>query len=71
LRMERDLVHWCFEPAWRDAHSDTVEGIRALAIDKDHAPRWQPASVDALQQVDVLRMFVSPWAPDAHPLAAL
>jgi hypothetical protein len=26
--------------------SETVEGIRALAVDKDHSPRWNPAGVE-------------------------
>ncbi len=42
LRMERDLVRHCFHLR-PGAASETVEGIRALAVDKDHAPRWNPA----------------------------
>ncbi|MBU6437023.1 MAG: enoyl-CoA hydratase/isomerase family protein, partial [Betaproteobacteria bacterium] len=38
LRMERDMMRNCF--ALRPgAASEAVEGIRALAVDKDHAPR--------------------------------
>ena len=36
LRMERDMVRHCF--FLRPGQSETVEGIRALAVDKDHAP---------------------------------
>ncbi|MBH9576536.1 enoyl-CoA hydratase/isomerase family protein [Inhella proteolytica] len=71
LRLERNLVHWCFEPAWHDQHCDTVEGIRALAIDKDHQPRWQPSQADAIEPALVERMFSSPWPVDSHPLAGL
>ena len=71
LRLERNLVHWCFEPAWRAQHCETVEGIRALAIDKDHRPHWQPASLDALTPERVAAMFRDPWAGQVHPLAHL
>lgn len=71
LRLERNLVHWCFEPAWRDAHCETVEGIRALAIDKDHAPKWQPAQIKEVSAAMVAAMFESPWPAAQHPLADL
>ena len=70
LRMERDMVHHCFHlrPV---AESETVEGIRALAVDKDHAPRWKPARVEAVDSAEVARFFVSPWRPEHHPLRHL
>ncbi|MEL4178409.1 3-hydroxyisobutyryl-CoA hydrolase [Roseateles sp. PN1] len=70
LRMERDMVHHCFHlrPV---AQSETVEGIRALAVDKDHAPRWQPATLDEVNAAEVQAFFVSPWAADQHPLRHL
>lgn len=71
LRLERNLVHWCFEPAWRDLHCETVEGIRALAIDKDHQPRWLPSMASELSDQRVLAMFQDPWPGTPHPLAAL
>ncbi|MBI2305981.1 MAG: enoyl-CoA hydratase/isomerase family protein [Rhodocyclales bacterium] len=37
--MERGLMRHCF------AHGDAREGIRALLVDKDRAPRWQHANV--------------------------
>ena len=70
LRMERDLVRHCF--ALRPvAQSETVEGIRALAVDKDHSPKWQPASVEAVDAAEVAAFFVSPWPAHAHPLRDL
>lgn len=39
FRMERGLMRHCF------AHGDAREGIRALLVDKDRAPRWQHAGV--------------------------
>ena len=70
LRMERDMVHHCFHlrPV---QDSETVEGIRALAVDKDHSPNWKPARVEAVDASEVARFFVSPWPADHHPLRHL
>lgn len=70
LRLERDLVHHAFHLRGA-ARSETVEGVRALAVDKDHAPRWQPASVAEVDAAEVAAFFVSPWAPAEHPLRDL
>lgn len=70
LRMERDLVHRCFHLR-PGAASETVEGIRALAIDKDHHPRWNPARIEDVSEPMVAAYFDSPWTPDAHPLRDL
>ena len=70
LRMERDMVHHCFHlRAVQD--SETVEGVRALAIDKDHSPKWKPARVEEVDTSEVARFFVSPWPADHHPLRHL
>ncbi|GAB1387250.1 enoyl-CoA hydratase/isomerase family protein [Melaminivora sp.] len=69
LRMERDLVRHCFY--LRPGQSETIEGIRALAVDKDHAPRWQPARVEEVDPALVQAFFQSPWPAHAHPLAGL
>ncbi|MGE0497940.1 MAG: enoyl-CoA hydratase/isomerase family protein [Ramlibacter sp.] len=74
LRMERDLVRHCFHPAHlgrSGATSETVEGIRALAVDKDHSPRWNPARVEDVTPQMVAPFFASPWPAHAHPLRAL
>lgn len=71
LRMERDLVAHCFAPRHlgRDARqSETVEGIRALVIDKDRSPRWCPARIEEVTPDMVAPFFVSPWTPQVHPL---
>ena len=70
LRMERDMVRRCFtlRPG---AASETVEGIRALAVDKDHAPRWNPPRIEDVTQEMVDAFFDSPWPAHAHPLRDL
>ena len=59
LRMERDMVHHSFNPKHLGrsaATSETVEGIRALAIDKDHKPQWNPPRIE-----DVAPEMVTPF----------
>ena len=74
LRMERDMVHHCFHPLHlgRSARqSETVEGIRALAIDKDHTPHWNPICIEEVTAAMVAPFFSSPWTPQTHPLRDL
>jgi enoyl-CoA hydratase/carnithine racemase len=70
LRMERDMVHHCFHLR-SVTDSDTVEGIRALAVDKDHKPNWKPARVEDVDLSEVARFFASPWHANHHPLRDL
>lgn len=65
LRMERTMMHHCFE------HPDAIEGIRAAIIDKDNRPQWQPSSVEAVSRDMVHRFFTPVWPDDAHPLRGL
>jgi len=69
LRMERDMVRHCFY--LRPGQSETLEGIRALAVDKDYTPRWNPARVEEVPRELVEAFFASPWPAWAHPLVAL
>ncbi|RUP34622.1 MAG: enoyl-CoA hydratase/isomerase family protein, partial [Curvibacter sp.] len=69
LRMERDMVHRCFH--LRPGQSETVEGIRALAVDKDHQPRWNPGRVEEVPASLVAQFFSSPWSASEHPLRDL
>ena len=70
LRMERDIVQHCFHLR-PGAASETVEGIRALAIDKDFAPKWQPSRIEDVKPQMVQAFFASPWLAEAHPLRDL
>ncbi|MSP02714.1 MAG: enoyl-CoA hydratase/isomerase family protein [Acetobacteraceae bacterium] len=40
------------------AYPDFAEGVRAMVVDKDRQPKWSPASIDAIQQAEVARMFL-------------
>jgi enoyl-CoA hydratase/carnithine racemase len=53
------------------AHGDFAEGIRALLIDKDRQPRWNPATLAAADAVWANRFFIEPWPAGEHPLADL
>lgn len=62
FRMEYDIASQCAY------HDDFREGVRALLIDKDNAPRWQFKGVTDVPRDHVLRHF-EPTSP--HPLADL
>lgn len=70
LRMERDMVYQCFHHRPGVA-SETVEGIRALAVDKDYSPKWNPERIEDVKPGMADAFFVSPWAAAEHPLRAL
>lgn len=65
FRMELNMVNACF-----DSH-DLIEGIRALIIDKDNAPHWNPASLADVTASMVDAFFHPQWAPSAHPFKDL
>lgn len=70
FRMERTMVRHCFQLR-KGAESETVEGVRALVVDKDHQPRWQPASLDEVSPAMVEAFFDQVWPAHAHPLRDL
>ncbi|MFA4913240.1 MAG: enoyl-CoA hydratase/isomerase family protein [Burkholderiaceae bacterium] len=54
------------------AYGDVTEGIRALLIDKDKNPKWQPATLAQADEAWVSKFFEAPWPPgQSHPLADL
>ncbi|HEY8101403.1 MAG TPA: enoyl-CoA hydratase/isomerase family protein [Burkholderiaceae bacterium] len=65
LRMERSMIRHCFE------RGEAFEGIRAMVIDKDNAPKWMPASLDDVTPEMVSAFFVPAWPAYVHPLRDL
>jgi enoyl-CoA hydratase/carnithine racemase len=65
FRMELGMARHCFE------HGDFLEGVRALLIDKDKSPRWNPSRIDEVTEAMVDVFFRSPWTAGTHPLATL
>jgi hypothetical protein len=63
--MELGMVQQCFE------QGDFLEGVRALIIDKDNAPRWNPGHLDQVTEASVEAFFKERWRGSAHPLADL
>lgn len=74
LRLERDLMRHCFFPRHlgrSGAQTEVAEGIRALVIDKDNAPKWQPSRIEDVTPDMVQPFFSCPWVAHAHPLRGL
>lgn len=65
LRMERTMVRRAFE------RGEVLEGIRAVVIDKDNQPQWQPATLAEVTTEMVDAFFVPAWPAQAHPLRDL
>lgn len=65
LRMERSVVRRNFE------HGEVLEGVRALVIDKDNRPAWNPPLLSAVTPQMVARFFEPVWPDWAHPLRHL
>jgi enoyl-CoA hydratase/carnithine racemase len=65
LRMELGMVRQCF------AHGDFMEGVRAVIVEKDNAPRWRPQRIEEVTAASVDAIFRDPWAGGVHPLANL
>lgn len=53
------------------AHGDFAEGIRALLIDKDKQPKWNPATLSEATEAWVEKFFTLPFAAEQHPLHRL
>ena len=70
FRMERGMVRQCFALR-KGRDSETVEGVRALVIDKDLQPKWCANSLAEVPPASVEAFFESPWPLWAHPLRDL
>lgn len=53
------------------AHGDFAEGIRALLIDKDKQPKWNPPTLARADEEWVKKFFSLPFSADQHPLHRL
>jgi enoyl-CoA hydratase/carnithine racemase len=38
-------------------HPDFIEGVRAMVVDKDRQPRWQPPRIEDVRAADIDRLF--------------
>ena len=53
------------------AHPDFAEGVRAMVVDKDRAPRWQPARIEAVDPAVIDALFTNEppgYAPGPNPV---
>jgi enoyl-CoA hydratase/carnithine racemase len=51
-------------------HHDFAEGVRALLVEKDKSPRWQPSSLSEVGQ-DAIDAHLEPRFDGPHPLSDL
>jgi len=65
LRMERTMVRHCFK------HGEVLEGVRALVVDKDGQPKWNPPTLAEVSAELVDGFFAEVWPAYAHPLREL
>ena len=65
FRMELGMAAHTFE------QGDFLEGVRAVLIDKDHSPRWQPGRIEEVTEAMIEPFFRERWSAAAHPLANL
>jgi hypothetical protein len=64
FRLELGMAAHCFE------QGDFLEGVRAVLIDKDNAPRWRPGRLEEVTDA-MVDAFFRERRSDAHPLATL
>jgi enoyl-CoA hydratase/carnithine racemase len=65
FRMELGMAAYAFE------QGDFLEGVRAVLMDKDNTPRWQPGRIEDVTEAMIDAFFSERWRGTAHPLAAL
>ncbi|WP_417666913.1 enoyl-CoA hydratase/isomerase family protein [Roseibium sp.] len=70
MRKGRDLdFNGCMKLEYRIVSrilegQDFFEGVRAVLVDKDHAPKWQPDSLDQVDRVELQAYFEEPAKGD-------
>jgi len=65
FRMELGMAAHSFE------QGDFLEGVRAVLIDKDNSPHWQPSRIEDVSDTMIDAFFSERWRGALHPLAAL
>jgi len=65
FRMELGMLRHSLE------QGDFMEGVRAVLVDKDNAPRWNPARIDEVTEEMIAAFFVDAWSRATHPLSDL
>jgi enoyl-CoA hydratase/carnithine racemase len=65
FRMELGMVLHCFE------QGDFKEGVRAVLVAKDNAPRWNPPRIEDVTEEMIAAFFLDAWTGATHPLADL
>lgn len=63
---EYRLSQWCMRT---QPHSDFCEGIRAVLVDKDNKPKWDPPTLEDVSKLRVDGFFAP--LPSSHPLGEL
>lgn len=65
FRQEYNIVIHCIEDG------DFIEGVRALIVDKDKNPRWNPPHIEDVTDARIATFFDGKLDDPAHPLANL
>jgi hypothetical protein len=65
FRMELGMLRHSLE------QGDFMEGVRAVLVDKDNAPRWNPARTEDVTEEMIAAFFRDTWTRTTHPLADL
>ncbi|MEO0608647.1 MAG: enoyl-CoA hydratase/isomerase family protein [Pseudomonadota bacterium] len=59
-----DNMRMEYRIGWRKVQSpDFIEGVRAVILDKDHAPKWMPEQLEAVSAADV-QVYFDPLGDD-------
>jgi enoyl-CoA hydratase/carnithine racemase len=65
FRLELNLSVKCGQ------YGEFKEGVRALLIDKDNAPKWKYSNISEVDQQEIDWFFTSKWTDNEHPLQQL
>lgn len=62
LKMELDMAMNFMQ------YDDFYEGVRAVLVDKDQSPSWNPSALVKVSEESVNSFFQYQWSKDQHPL---